>query len=148
MKREAPDVLDLKILALLREDGRMSLSAIGEAVGLSRTAVKSRMEALEREGVILGYKAVIAPEKADGEMLFVVNIETEAAHFEEAKDCLRTSKRTVLLLQTTGNCHLLALCRAKDLSEMKRFLTELYRQAEGIALVNAHAVLEEVKGQI
>lgn len=55
------DELDRKIVALLTENARMSYSDIGEAVGVSRVAVRARIDALEKRGVIEGYTTIINP---------------------------------------------------------------------------------------
>ena len=57
------DELDRKIVALLTENARMSYSDIGEAVGVSRVAVRARINALEKRGVIEGYTTIINPQK-------------------------------------------------------------------------------------
>jgi DNA-binding Lrp family transcriptional regulator len=59
--REQPriDDVDRRIVALLRENARRSFKDIGERVNLSAPAVKRRVDRLEREGVILGYTAVV-----------------------------------------------------------------------------------------
>jgi Lrp/AsnC family leucine-responsive transcriptional regulator len=54
-----PDELDRRVLALLAADGRASMADLGRAVGLSRTAVLARVQRLEREGVIRGYRAEV-----------------------------------------------------------------------------------------
>lgn len=55
------DPTDLKILALLEKDARMSNQAIGEAVGLTSSSVFERVKKLEKKGVIRGYSAVVDP---------------------------------------------------------------------------------------
>ena len=55
------DATDRRIVALLRENARRSFSDIGEHVHLSAPAVKRRLDRLERDGVVLGYTAVIDP---------------------------------------------------------------------------------------
>lgn len=49
MHIDSLDTIDNKIINLLLEDARMGYSEIGERVGLSRTAVKTRIAALERQ---------------------------------------------------------------------------------------------------
>jgi Lrp/AsnC family leucine-responsive transcriptional regulator len=56
------DEIDLHILRLLRQDGRMSHAAISKAVGLSGPAVHDRVRKLEQKGVIASYAAVLDPE--------------------------------------------------------------------------------------
>ena len=59
--REQPriDDVDRRIVALLRANARRSFKDIGERVNLSAPAVKRRVDRLERDGVILGYTAVV-----------------------------------------------------------------------------------------
>ena len=59
------DVIDERLIALLRQNARMTLTALSRAVSLSRTAVQARMARLERDGVILGYQAVVREDEAD-----------------------------------------------------------------------------------
>jgi Lrp/AsnC family transcriptional regulator, leucine-responsive regulatory protein len=54
------DDLDRALLARLAADGRASMTELGRAVGLSRTAVLARVQRLERDGVIRGYRAEVA----------------------------------------------------------------------------------------
>lgn len=51
------DRLDRKILAELQKDGRLSLTDLGERVGLSLSPCHRRVRALEESGAIRGYRA-------------------------------------------------------------------------------------------
>lgn len=53
------DAIDEKLVALLRTNARMTLTALSQAVALSRTAVQARMGRLERDKVIVAYRAVL-----------------------------------------------------------------------------------------
>ena len=46
------DKLDQRILELIKDNARLSYSEIGKSVGISRVAVKKRMDAMENAGVI------------------------------------------------------------------------------------------------
>lgn len=140
------DEKDNRIVGLLRANARMTYSEIGGQVGLSRTAVKARVSALERSGVIKGYRAVTDPLDSAGTMTFVVNIETKPEHFEEARRRFARSPETVVLLQTTGSCHLLAVCVSESIQTMKVFVNAVYKSVPGILSINAHSVLEVIKG--
>ncbi|HEY5430144.1 MAG TPA: Lrp/AsnC family transcriptional regulator [Solirubrobacteraceae bacterium] len=56
------DDVDRRIIALLRENARRSFQDIGQQVHLSAPAVKRRLDKLERDGVVLGYTAIVDPE--------------------------------------------------------------------------------------
>ena len=52
---QALDELDQKIIRLLIENARISYSDIGQQVGISRVAVKARIQSLEQRGICLLY---------------------------------------------------------------------------------------------
>ena len=60
------DELDQKIVRLLIQNARMSYSDIGKEVGISRVAVKTRIQSLEKRGVIEEYTTIINPQKING----------------------------------------------------------------------------------
>jgi len=57
------DRIDRKILAELHADGRLSLTELADRVGLSLSPCHRRVRALEESGVILGYRALLAPKE-------------------------------------------------------------------------------------
>ena len=57
------DSVDRAILTAISRDGRATLSQLSEAVGLSVSAVQSRLRRLETRGVISGYRAILDPEQ-------------------------------------------------------------------------------------
>ena len=62
----ARDPIDDRLIALLRADARMTLTALARSVSLSRTAVQARIARLERDEVILGYQAVVREDDHHG----------------------------------------------------------------------------------
>ena len=149
MHIDSLDTIDNKIINLLLEDARMGYSEIGERVGLSRTAVKTRIAALERQGIIKGYKAIIDPQAAPETMTFVTNIEIKPDSFEECKRIFAESPETVTIVHTTGsNCHLVAICLTPDVKTMRNFVNKIYKEVPGIISINANSVLDVIKGSI
>lgn len=53
------DPTNIKLLELLKADGRRSATALGKVLGLSRTAVQDRMSRLEHKGIIAGYTVTV-----------------------------------------------------------------------------------------
>ena len=62
------DAIDEKLVSLLCQNARMTLTALAKAVSLSRSAVQARIARLEQEKVIIGYRAVRA-ERTDARTL-------------------------------------------------------------------------------
>ena len=59
---DAMDALDRRILTELQDDGRQTNARLAEALGLSQSATHDRVRRLERDGMIRGYRADVAPE--------------------------------------------------------------------------------------
>lgn len=55
------DATDRRLLALLRENARLSIADLARQVGMSAPAVRERIGRLEQEGVIRGYRAEVDP---------------------------------------------------------------------------------------
>jgi DNA-binding Lrp family transcriptional regulator len=55
------DATDHKILAVLQDDGRVSVTELAQQVGLSVSACARRVQALHRDGVVAGYRAIVDP---------------------------------------------------------------------------------------
>lgn len=49
------DEIDRSLISLLKQNARMPVAALAQSLGLARSTVQSRMERLERQGVIAGY---------------------------------------------------------------------------------------------
>jgi Lrp/AsnC family leucine-responsive transcriptional regulator len=73
------DDVDLNILALLQEDGRMAHTAIGKLVELSAPSVNARIQRLEREGFIRRYVALLSPERIGQGLLAFIRVRTQAS---------------------------------------------------------------------
>ena len=55
------DDTNLALIAELQSDARLSLAELGRRVGLSSPAVTDRLQRLEEDGVISGYRAIVNP---------------------------------------------------------------------------------------
>lgn len=55
------DDVDRKILSVLQQEGRLTLTELAQRVRLSASPCHRRLRALERDGTILGYRAVVDP---------------------------------------------------------------------------------------
>ena len=58
------DDFDRRLLAALQDDARLTNAELGERVGLSASQCSRRRMALERDGLIRGYRADLSPEAA------------------------------------------------------------------------------------
>ena len=100
------DDLDQKILTLLTRNARYSYSEIGDRIGLSRVAVKSRIDALEKKGIIEEYTTIINPQKISGAVSCYFEIETTPAALDAVVDRLYQSDTVTQIYRTVSYTHL------------------------------------------
>lgn len=142
------DEKDNQIVAMLRDNARLTYSEIGDKIGLTRVAVKNRMKALEEKGVIKGYHAEIDP-LATPEMLpFIVEITTDAPSFSDISEKLIADERVVTLCETTSGCTLHAICIAKSMSDLRWFLQRFRDNNPGVLRLYISNVLDVKKGSV
>ncbi len=95
------DAVDLAILRELQEDGHVSLVELGRRVGLTAAPVQRRLRALERDGWISRYVALVDPRRA--RRSFEVFLEVELA--DESRNTLALFEENVNQLPEITECH-------------------------------------------
>ncbi|MCB6365516.1 Lrp/AsnC family transcriptional regulator [Intestinibacillus massiliensis] len=139
------DELDQKILQILIENARYSYSEIGERVGISRVAVKARINALEERGIIEGYTAVINPQKLSGAISCYFEIETRPDTFLQATAQLSGCPVVTQIYRMTGNCRLHVHAVAAGQEEMERFMAETLDTLPGVTAISTNVILSRIK---
>lgn len=71
------DDLDLKLIYLLMDDARLSISELADRLGVSRPTIRSRLEKLEKEGIIQGYTIKLNPELQRAHNVVALVVKTE-----------------------------------------------------------------------
>ena len=99
---EGLDELDQRIVRLLIENARMSYSDIGQQVGISRVAVKARIQALEQRGIIEEYTTIINPQKISGAVSCYFEIETQPDSFGKVVEILNDNETITQIYRVTG----------------------------------------------
>ena len=99
---EGLDELDQRIVRLLIENARMSYSDIGQQVGISRVAVKARIQALEQRGIIEEYTTIINPQKISGAVSCYFEIETQPDSFGKVVELLKDNETITQIYRVTG----------------------------------------------
>lgn len=147
MNIEGLDKLDNEILDVLKENARATFSEIGKQVGLSRVAVKNRVEILEKNGVIQGYKTIVDKTKVPMGMQFVLDVETVPGQYQEVMDVLGTDNYIKQLYSVTGECRLHAMGFAPNMSTLESHLNRLFRKTKGIRKLSWHLLLTTIKDE-
>jgi Lrp/AsnC family leucine-responsive transcriptional regulator len=142
------DRLDLKILKLLQQDGRISNLKLAEGVALSPTAVLARVQRLTRDGFILGYEARLNPLQLGAGMMVFVEVlldRTTANVFEAFKAAVQVRPEIMECHMVAGGFDYLLKTRMADMAAYRQFAGSVLWQLPGVRETRTYAVMEEVK---
>ena len=139
------DELDQKIVRLLIENARVSYSDLGEKIGLSRVAVKARIQALERRGIIEEYTTVINPQKISGAVSCYFEIETTPGSLPEVIDILNGDDTVTQIYRVTGRDKLHVHAVAASGEEMETFLHAVIDTLPGVVSCSCNISLSRIK---
>lgn len=142
---EGLDALDQRIVQLLIENARMSYSDIGQAVGISRVAVKARIQALEQRGVIEEYTTIINPQKISGAVSCYFEIETRPDTLAEVTDRLAANETVTQIYRVTGKDKLHVHAVAASSEEMERLIREAIDPLPGVVGCSCNIILSRIK---
>ena len=139
------DELDQKIIRLLIENARISYSDIGEETGISRVAVKARIQALEKRGVIEEYTTIINPQKISGAVSCYFEIETKPVYLAQGTDIFYKNNTITQIYRVTGRDRLHVHAVASSGDEMEYFLHNVIDTLPGIISCSCNMILSRIK---
>ncbi|HBI50204.1 MAG TPA: AsnC family transcriptional regulator [Moraxellaceae bacterium] len=142
------DKIDRQILALLRENARMSNLELAESVNLSPTPCARRVKQLEDAGVITGYSVTTDPRKLGYQLSVYIAISMDkhtAERFSNFEKKLREFPEVVSCSIVTGRSEdYLIKALVKDMAHYEEFLLHRLNRIEGIAQVHTSFELRQV----
>ncbi|SNY90476.1 transcriptional regulator, AsnC family [Cohaesibacter sp. ES.047] len=142
------DNLDRKILDVLADQGRITVTDLARHVGLSKTPCQIRMRRLEEKGFIRGYAAVLDPEKlGEGHVAFV-----QVSLSDTRSEALNAFNEAVRHIREIEQCHMIASnfdyllkIRTRDMSNYRKVLGEKISALPHVSHTSTFVVMEAVK---
>ncbi|MYL97257.1 winged helix-turn-helix transcriptional regulator [Novosphingobium sp. FGD1] len=142
------DGLDRKIIAVLRVDGRITVTDLAKAVGMSKTPCQVRLRRLMESGVIRGFRAVVDP--ASLGLDHVAFAEVKLSNTREA--ALTEFNRAVARIPEVEECHMLASSfdyllkvRTADIRRYREVLGEKISSLPHVSSTSTFVAMETVK---
>ena len=117
------DPVDIRILELLLENGRLSYREIAKKVGVTTPTVSSKVEHLVDMGLVKGYTAVIDPEMLD-QMTILMTIECKPSDTQTVLDGLADAEEVRELYVVDGT-RVFTKVTVRDQAHLNRFLEGL-----------------------
>lgn len=144
------DAVDRKLLRALQADSRKSVQALGDMVGLSASACHRRLKALEENGLIEGYRAVLNARELGYSMQFFI----EVGLTSQSEAVLEAFEAAVQDIPEVLECHLMAghsdyilrvACR--DHEDFERLHRRLSARLPGVARIHSNMSIRTVKAR-
>jgi len=144
----ARDEIDDAILRELQADGRLANADLARRIGLSQAATHARVRRLERDGVIVGYVALVDRELAGFDLLCFVNVALRAHRHEDIerfRAAVIAMPEVLEVHHVTGEHDYVLRVALHNRRDLERFLVDRLSLLAGIARIQTSLVLREVK---
>jgi DNA-binding Lrp family transcriptional regulator len=134
------DAIDEKLLAALRDNARASTAELARRVGRSRTSVQSRIERLQRQGVIVGFGVRLAPEHALGAVRAHVMIKVGPKEARAVSAALAGIEAVRVLHSVSGDVDLIAVAETRSVTQMDQVIDRI-GALDGVERTNSSIIL-------
>ena len=125
----------------------MSMTALGERVGLSKTPVTARVKRLEEDGVITGYRATLSASKLGVEHIAFLEVKLSDTR-EKALDAFNQAVRAIPEVEA---CHMIAggfdyliKVRTSDIFAYRQVLGEQLSRLPNVASTSTYISMQSV----
>jgi Lrp/AsnC family transcriptional regulator, leucine-responsive regulatory protein len=116
------DPTDINLLQELDVNARLSLAELGRRVGLSPPAVADRLERLEEDGVIGGYRTEIDPRALGYELAVVLRIRPAPRELKKVAELAQRTPEVVECHRITGDDCYLMKAHVRDVGHMEEVI--------------------------
>ena len=140
------DDLDRKIIAALQANGRLTNIEVAERVGLSHSSCSRRIARLEREGVIVGYRALTNRHQLGLSVRAYCGVLRDVdVDWEELAQSLAQIEGVVSVFVVSGEVDLMLEIVARDMPHYAQVILHDVLSTKGVQATRSSFVLEEVK---
>ncbi|HEY4369850.1 MAG TPA: Lrp/AsnC family transcriptional regulator [Steroidobacteraceae bacterium] len=126
------DDIDRQLIALLRDNARLSVASLAKTLRVARGTVQNRLARLEADGTIVGYTVRLRPQVEEHRIRAWMTVAVEGNRSESVMRALRGDPAVGALYSTNGRWDIVAELRADSLEAFDRVLGRI-RQLEGIS---------------
>lgn len=140
------DEFDRKIIAALQANGRLSNIDVAARVGLSHSSCSRRIARLEKEGVIVGYRALTDRLKLGLSVRAYCGVIRDAGTgWDELARNLATIEGVVSVFAVSGDVDLMLEIVARDMQHYSQVVLKDVFNTRGVSATRSSFVMEEVK---
>jgi DNA-binding Lrp family transcriptional regulator len=138
------DEIDRQLIALLRENARVSIATLAKKLRVARGTVQNRLTKLEADGTVVGYTVRLRPQVEEQRIRALMTVAVEGNKAEAVLKALRGDPAVAALHSTNGRWDIVAELRADSLEAFDRVLAGI-RRIEGISSTETSLLLSTHK---
>lgn len=144
------DAMDIKILNILQDNGRITNSKLASEIGISPPAMSERVKRLESSGVIEKYVAILDRKKSGFGLLAMINVSLslhQISNLKTVKDLLVQLDEVLECYQMTGDIDFMLKVAIKDMYSYTEFVNDKLSGIPGIQNIKTSFVLDTLKSE-
>ncbi|WP_028924270.1 Lrp/AsnC family transcriptional regulator [Pseudonocardia acaciae] len=141
------DTVDRKILTILQTEGRLTLTELADRVRLSISPCHRRLRALERDGTIRGYRAVVDPVALGltfEALVFVTMRQEDRETLLGFEDAVARVPNVLLAQRLFGDPDYLLRVLTADLAAYQRLEDDVLAALPGVQRLNSTLVMKRI----
>ncbi|MEO9865873.1 MAG: Lrp/AsnC ligand binding domain-containing protein [Yoonia sp.] len=141
------DRFDIAIIKILRSDGRISVTALADKVGLTKTPCQVRLKRLIHNGYITGFRAVVNPAKLGRSNVAFIEVklnDTTEKALQAFDNAVRATPEIEMCHMIAGAFDYLLKVRTADIHEYRRVLGEKISALPHVANTSTHVSMQSV----
>ncbi len=139
-----PDATDHRLLALLREDGRISMSELAGRLAVSRANAYTRLDRLQRDGVVQGFTARVDHAAVGLPIAALIIVTLEQVRWQALRHALAAMPEVVWCAYTTGEFDAVLLVRAPGMEVLRDVVLTRLHALPGVRATRTIFILDEV----
>ncbi|MFF3753086.1 Lrp/AsnC family transcriptional regulator [Streptomyces sp. NPDC002018] len=140
----ALDAVHFRILDVLRTQGRISIAALAERIGVSRANAYTRFEALRADGVVSGFSARVDPARVGLGVCALVFVTVRQEMWPQFRAALTRMPEVEYCAITTGQHDAMIQIRVPDVGAVHRLVTERLAGIPAVRATETVIILDEV----
>ena len=148
MPRKSLDSTDLRIVSVLQESAKITNAELAERVGLTPSPCLSRVRALETEGIINSYVALVTPSTVGLPISVFIHVTLErqiyssTEHFESQ---MKKQHEVMECYLMTGDSDYLIRVVVADIATLEAFIVNKLSKIAGVSNIRSSFALKQVK---
>ena len=138
------DDTDRELIEALRTDGRLSIRSLADQLHISRANAYARLERLQRDGVILGFSAIVDPERYGFGLAAYVYLKVSQHSWKTVRQQIMATPEVEHAALVSGENDLVLLVRTPDATSLRELVLERLQAMPDVLSTQTVLIFDEL----